>query len=179
MDKQRFTATKIWLRPITFEDTELIVRWRNNEAVRKNFVYQKPFTVQTHEAWMKGPVLEGKVHQFIIEELKSKTPVGSVYFRDIDYKNENAEYGIFIGEDYARGCGYGTEAARLALQYGFDNLHLHRIFLRVFAENKQAIKSYEKAGFKQEGQFHDAVKIDGVFHDLVFMATVKKQEELC
>ena len=51
-------------------------------------------------------------------------PVGSVYYRDIDNHNRSAEYGIFIGEESARGKGLGTETARLFTQFGVDTLHL-------------------------------------------------------
>lgn len=161
---------KIRLRPMWSEDTEAIVRWRNNPRVQKNFIYQKPFTKEGHETWIKTMVDTGKVVQFIIEDLAEKRPVGSVYFRDIDREYEKAEYGIFIGEDDAVGKGFGSEAARLAVEYGFAELGLHKIFLRVFADNAAAVRSYEKAGFVREGYFQDEVRIKGQFRDLVFMA---------
>ena len=34
----------IYLRLMMREDTDLIVAWRNSEAVRRNFIYQEPFT---------------------------------------------------------------------------------------------------------------------------------------
>ena len=166
------TGQKIRLRLMEDKDTEAIVRWRNNPRVQKNFIYQKPFTKEGHEQWVKTMVETGKVVQFIIEDFDSERPVGSVYFRDIDKEYKKAEYGIFIGEDDAVGKGFGSEAARLAVDYGFKNLGLHKIFLRAFAENQAAIRSYEKAGFKQEGYFKDEVRIGGQFRDLVFMAVL-------
>ena len=62
-------------------------------------------------------------------------PVGSVYFRDIDHDNKKAEYGIFIGEADAAGRGIGSETARLAADYARDVLKLHKLMLRVFADN--------------------------------------------
>ena len=97
-------------------------------------------------------------------------PVGSVYYRDVDNHNRSAEYGIFIGEESARGKGLGTETARLFTQFGVDTLHLHRISLRVLAENTAARRSYEKAGFVQEGVFRDMELLDGAYRDVVFMA---------
>lgn len=102
----------VYLRPITLEDTENIVKWRNTDRVRKNFIYQKPFTKEGHLAWMRDKVAAGEVVQFILCETEGDRPVGSVYFRDIDTGNKKAEYGIFIGEEDAAGKGYGTLAAR-------------------------------------------------------------------
>jgi len=151
-------------------DTALIVSWRNNSSVRQNFIFQEPFTTQIHETWMKTKVETGKVIQYIIEDKQTDTPVGSVYLKDVDHKNKSAEYGIFIGEDSARGKGFGSETARLFVQFALETLGLHRIFLRVFAENKGAIRSYEKAGFVMEGVARDMVRINERYQDIVFMA---------
>ena len=160
----------IRLRPIAMSDTEMIVKWRNNDAVRQNFIFREPFTAQMHEAWMKNKVETGEVIQYIIEDKNTNLPIGSVYFRDINRKNKSAEYGIFIGEDYARGKGFGSETAALFSQFGLKSLDLHRIFLRVFSENKSAIKSYENAGFVIEGIARDMVYLDDRYYDIVFMA---------
>ena len=58
----------VYLRPITLEDTENIVKWRNTDRVRKNFIYQKPFTKEGHLAWMRDKVAAGEVIQFILCE---------------------------------------------------------------------------------------------------------------
>ena len=169
----KLTGDKIRLRLMQEEDTDLIVQWRNNPRVRNNFIYQKPFTREGHENWVRTMVDTGKVVQFIIEDLTDGQPVGSVYFRDIDKEYSKAEYGIFIGEDSAVGKGFGSEAAHIAVEYGFEELGLHKIFLRVFADNAGAIRSYEKAGFIKEGYFKDDVCIDGRYKDLIFMAIIK------
>ena len=108
--------------------------------------------------------------QSVILDNADGKPVGSVYYRDIDNHNRSAEYGIFIGEESARGKGLGTETARLFTDFGFAGLHLHRISLRVLAENAAARRSYEKAGFVQEGVFRDMELLDGAYRDVVFMA---------
>lgn len=166
------TELKIKLRLMTEEDTENIVKWRNNVRVRNNFIYQKPFTKEGHKYWIDTYVKSGAVVQFIIEESATSRPVGSVYFRDIDKEHKKAEYGIFIGEDDAVGKGYGTQAAKLAIQYGFKVLKLHKIMLRVFADNIGAVKSYEKAGFVKEAYLKDDVCINGIFKDMILMAVI-------
>lgn len=160
----------IVLKPITDEHTEKIVCWRNRESVRKHFIYQEPFTTEGHQAWLKNMVDTGKVVQFIIYSKNAEKDVGSVFLRDIDHKNRKAEYGIFIGEDDARGQGIGTAAAELILKYGFEELKLHKIFLRVFADNGRAVHSYEKAGFNQEAYLKDDVYVRGQYRDIILMA---------
>lgn len=166
----------IYLRLMTSEDTELIVAWRNSDEVRKRFVYQEPFSEEGHKNWMRNMIETGKAVQMMICDREKGTPLGSVYIRDIDRRHNKAEYGIFIGEASARGRGVGTAAAKLMLKYCFEEEKLHRIFLRAFADNEQAVRSYEKAGFRQEGLLRDEVCIDGLYRDMVWMAAINPEE---
>ena len=161
---------KVQLEPIRLSDTELIVKWRNTESVRNKFIFQDTFTKEIHENWMNTKVASGEVVQFIIYELETKKAIGSVYLRDIDNKNRKAEYGIFIGEESARGMGYGKESAELICKYAFEELGMHKIFLRVFADNQQAIGSYLKAGFVQEALLKDEIYQKGNYRDIILMA---------
>ena len=176
---QRFRDTEagIYLRLMTYEDTDRIVVWRNSDAVRRNFIYQALFTRQSHEHWIRTHVETGDVVQMIICDLAEDKPLGSVYIRDIDRHHNKAEYGIFIGEASARGRGVGTAAAKLMLRYCFEEEHLHRVYLRALSDNGQAIRSYEKAGFHREGLLRDDVCIDGVYRDIVWMAAVNSAND--
>jgi len=163
---------KIYLVPITKEHTDLIVKWRNKESVRRNFIYQEDFTHAGHNSWIDNQVNVGKVVQFIIFDKSDSCPVGTVFLRDIDKLNNKAEYGIFIGEDSARGKGLGTEAAKLICSYGINDLKLHKIILRAFADNSSALKSYENAGFIKEAYLKDEVCINGEYRDIILMAVI-------
>lgn len=172
----------IMLRPMEERDTQDIVRWRNTDFVRKNFIYQKPFTAKGHQHWIETMVRTGKVAQFMIcpylpGEKTCNQAVGSVYLRDIDPVHHKAEYGIFIGEADALGQGYGTEAASLMLRYGFEELRLHKIMLRVLAENERAKHSYEKAGFRQEAYLKDEIFLDGTYRDVILMAAFEPKPQ--
>lgn len=173
MKEYRDEQAGIYLRLMTHEDTEKIVEWRNSDSVRKRFIYQGLFTKESHENWIRTMVETGKVVQMIICEIGTDRAVGSVYVRDIDNTHHKAEYGIFIGEKEARGKGYGTAAAKLMVRYCFEELRLHRLFLRVYAENERAIRSYEKAGFVKEAHLREDVYINGEYKDIVLMGILK------
>ena len=161
------------LRSVTMEDSEQIIRWRNSELVKSHFILQSDLTMDSQRVWMEQVIANGKAVQFLILE-KSGTGVGTVYLRDIDRTHRKAEYGIFIGESQALGKGYGTEAARLMTEFGFSELHLHKIYLQVFAENERARRSYRKAGFSEEAVLRDEVFARGAFHDMVRMAVFEE-----
>lgn len=162
----------IYLREITKDDTSLILKWRNSEFVKNNFVIREQFTEEGQKKWMDDVIAKGKAVQYII--LNDNLPIGSVYIRDIDHIHKNGEFGIFIGEKEALGKGLGFLATKKILKIAFERLHLHRVYLRVFPDNISAIKSYEKAGFVKEGLLKDTVFVDGEFKDMLLMAIIER-----
>ena len=171
---EQITENGIRLREMEAADTPDIVRWRNSDAVRLNFIDQRLFTEESHMNWLNNVVKPGKAKQFIIsvKEGDAYLPVGSVYLRDIDYTHKKAEYGIFIGEDAARGKGVGSRVASMMVRHAFEEMKLHRVFLRVYADNAAAIRSYEKAGFDKEALLRDDVFVNGKYRDIVLMAVI-------
>ncbi len=163
----------LYLRKMNEEDTNSIIAWRNADEVRKHFIYQGLFTVDSHLQWKHTMVDTGKVDQFIICRKENDEDVGSVYIRDIDMLNQKGEYGIFLAPSAPKGKGIGTETAKLAIQYAFEMRKLHRLFLRVYAENERAIRSYEKAGFKKEAFLVDDVFVNGEYRNIILMAAVQ------
>lgn len=172
MKDYRDEQAGIYLRLMTYDDTDLIVKWRNSDAVRKNFIYQELLTREDHENWIRTRVETKDVVQTIICDIATDRPLGSVYIRDIDKQHKKAEYGIFIGEAEARGRGIGTAAAKLMLRFCFEEMELHRVYLRALSGNEQAVRSYEKAGFVKEGLLKEDVCINGKYIDIVWMAAI-------
>lgn len=175
-EKYRDEAAGIYLRRMTYEDTDIIVNWRNQDAVRRNFIYQELFTREGHENWIKSKIETGQAVQMIICLIESDTPIGAVNIQNIDRSHSKAEYGIFIGEDSARGRGIGTAAAKLMLRYCFEEEKLHRVYLRALAGNIAAIRSYEKAGFQKEGYLREDARAGDAYVDLVWMAALNPEE---
>lgn len=144
---EKIFGNKIFLRPITLADTDLIVRLRNSKFVQDQFIWRALLTSETHINWMETKVFSGKVVQYVICEMDT-TPIGSVYYRDIDSNEGAAEFGIFIDENYA-GRGYGTDAINTFLKLGFEIMKLNKIYLRVVDSNSRARRVYESIGFTQ------------------------------
>jgi RimJ/RimL family protein N-acetyltransferase len=163
------------IRPIEDRDSEMVVRWRNSDFVRRNFIYQDDFTLEGQLHWMEHQVRGGQVAQFIIEEGADRCPVGSVFIRDIDRRHRKGEFGIFIGEQAVTGRGVGAAATALVLDHAFDVLGLHRVFLRVLADNASAIRSYERSGFRHEGVLREDVLLSGEFRDVVLMGVLEEE----
>ena len=165
------TSEHLIFRPMTREDTDLVLKWRNSENVRCNFLYRKDITRDQHLARFDREIETGKIIQFIITEKTGGTPVGSVYLRNVDPVKKCAEYGVFIGEDDARGRGYGSETAVRIVEYFFNEMKYERLYLRVLEDNTPAIKSYERAGFRvvDKSKIGEGDAEDGV----IFMMVIR------
>ena len=170
------------LIPIALEDTDDIVRWRNADHVRRNFLYQDLLTIGDHLKWYEEKVLTGTVSQFrMVPVYKENLPgdpkddaykkgIGSVYLRDIDMEKKIAEYGIFIGEEDYLGFGFGSLACRMICEYSRDTLGLKKLSLRLMEDNIPALKSYESAGFIKTNRTENIYSgIEGKEKKVIFM----------
>ena len=163
----------VTLKPITYDDCEDFIGWRNSAFIKKHFIYRKDITLEEQRDWIKNKVETGLVVQFIIWDNKDNKKIGCVYLQNIDTIKKEAEYGILIGEEEYVGGGRGTESANLLVTYAFEYLGLEKIYLRVLKDNIRAQKSYMKSGFSIE-DYKETINIDDEQVDVVFMSISKE-----
>jgi RimJ/RimL family protein N-acetyltransferase len=89
-------------------------------------------------------------------------------------KDRCATFGIALGREHV-GRGYGSDATRLMVDYGFREMGLHRIQLSVARFNPAGIRAYEKAGFVEEGRHRESVQHDGRWYDEVLMSVLEHE----
>ena len=109
---------------------------------------------------------------FAIHLKGEKEPIGVVSLMNISEANESAELSVIVGHPDDRRQGYGAEAINILLGYGFEKLGLNRVGLSVFEFNEDAISTYEKLGFRDEGRLRKALKRDGAFYDAILMSVL-------
>jgi len=61
------------------------------------------------------------------------------------------------------------------LRHCFDTLNLNRAYLHVYAENLRAKRSYEKAGFVEEGRLREGVYKHGKYDDVIVMSILRSE----
>jgi RimJ/RimL family protein N-acetyltransferase len=111
---------------------------------------------------------------FMIQANQSEELIGFVDLSGMNWLTKDSMIGIALGDPAYWGRGYGTEAMRLVLRYGFTVLGLHRMSLNVFDYNPRAIRSYEKAGFRVEGRLREALNRDGRRWDMLYMGILRE-----
>jgi len=67
-----------------------------------------------------------------------------------DKIDRRGEVYIYLIDD-EQGHGYGPEALYRVIEYGFDELNLHKISGECFAHNRPSKRLFEKLGFSHEG----------------------------
>ncbi|MBU6288049.1 MAG: GNAT family N-acetyltransferase [Chloroflexi bacterium] len=98
-------------------------------------------------------------------------PIGLVSLWDRSVPHDAAELSIWLGSQH-RDRGLGTEALRLSLRYAFDDLELHKVYLRVLDYNLRARRAYEKCGFVVEGYLREEMRVNGTWHTLIYMGVL-------
>ncbi|MCR5477281.1 MAG: 3-phosphoshikimate 1-carboxyvinyltransferase [Lachnospiraceae bacterium] len=161
---------RIWLRPITEEDTRMVLSWRNAKAVRDNFYYREEITEKEHLKWLHEKVERGLVHQFIVCRKPDGMPIGCVYLQHYEPARRQMESGVFMSGDAPSGQGYASEAVRLLnWDFGFGVLGLHRTVAKVLAYNEASLRVHENAGFSVWQRIHRDVCLEGKWEDTVFL----------
>lgn len=164
------TGNKIGLTELRYEDSETLFAWINDPAIVRFNAPYAPVHEPSHSAWLKQVTTDPSRIVFGIRDIEGLRLVGIVQLIDLHQIHRSAELIIRIGSDTDRGRGLGTEAVKLAIEFGFRHRNLQRIWLRVFADNLRAIRAYEKAGLQREGTLQRACFIDGKWQDEVVMA---------
>jgi len=106
--------------------------------------------------------------------LKDGKPIGTVAFLNHDSVNRKAELRKLIGDSEYRGKGYGKEATKYWIKYGFEILKLQKIYLNTTETNFHNIKINEELGFKVEGILRDEILMDGIPHDVLRMGLLNE-----
>ncbi len=166
---------KIYLRPMKNSDKDKTLKWKNNLNIRKMALYH-PFPITDElESEQFDNILTDKNNKDIYLAIclnGEKKLVGFTTLRDINWVKRNCEAGCIIGERKYRGQGIGKETTLLLIKYAFDYLNLHKIYLKILAENKVSIHLAKKLNFKQEGLLKEEFFWDGKYWDVLVLGMV-------
>ena len=167
---RKLVGEKCYLSPCSPEDAAYWAKWENDLAVAipPGDEAYTPMTLEKAQEIAESFVRD-QAHVFGIVDLATDTLIGRCALFDINYVDCNAMLGMVIGEKEYWGQGYGQEAVRLLVDYGFNLLNLNSIMLGAFEFNARALRCYERAGFKVIGRRRQARIIGGRKYDAVLM----------
>lgn len=182
MDNQLFTGKLT--RLVAHEPDragELMEKWYRDSEFARNYDFPpvRPKNIkraQMHFREYATSDIAGRA-MFLIQTLENVQTIGECELELVKGHARDAYVSIGIGERAFWGRGYGTDAMRLVLTFGFNEWHLHRITLSVFDYNPRALRSYEKAGFVVEGRMRGRLHRNGKRSDDVVMGILRADWE--
>lgn len=169
----------VLLRPVRRSDISYFLKWFNDPEVIQYLTMYLPMTEMAEEKYIEelGTTRARTDAPFVIEIIEgdSTKPIGTIGLHGINNKDHNASFGIAIGEKDYWNKGYGTEATRLLIDYGFEQLNLHRISSSALAFNERSIRLHKRIGFREEGRQREYVFKNGKFHDHVVFGILREE----
>jgi RimJ/RimL family protein N-acetyltransferase len=174
---KKMIGEHLYLSPINPDEVDSYLKWMNEDKKLALYFSQYPLMVASKSDlnWLYEP--PKNIQRYAIVLLDSDTLIGVVSLQNIDHLNRNAYIGIFIGGEEHRGKGYGAEAIRLLLNYGFKTMNMHSINLTVHADNYAAIECYKKVGFREVGRLPEVFFMNGKYVDKIFMSILESEFE--
>lgn len=115
----------------------------------------------------------------LVVEMDGHVAGGIQYHEEQDPMYRHAGIDIFLGGPY-QGRGAGAEAIDLLTRFLFRERGHHRITIDPAAANQQAIRCYQKVGFRAVGVLRRYERgADGRFHDGLLMDLIRDDLSLC
>jgi len=175
---KKLVGEKCYLSPCSLQDAEKWTAWDNDLQVTLPLGDEAytPYSLEKMKDIL-GNVIKSQDHIFDIVELESDTLIGRCLLFDIDRVNRKAMLGIVIGEKTYWNKGYGQDATKLLLDYGFNLLNLNSVMLGTFDFNQRAIACYKKVGFKEIGKRRQARIIGRKKFDAILMDILAEEFE--
>ncbi|WP_079508881.1 GNAT family N-acetyltransferase [Mesobacillus jeotgali] len=169
---------KVQLRELTPNDAEDRFIWSLDKEVTKHLNMPDkypPFSRDETQKWIEMCIAKSNGYEQKAIMTEDGVHIGWVDLKNIDRLNRHAELGIAIGDKRYWGKGYGLSAMKQMLIWGFKELELNKIWLRVESDNQKAIKSYKKIGYIEEGILREDRLRNGEFVDRLRMSILKSE----
>jgi len=176
-----FTGQLVRLAAKVPDDNNVITRWFDDAEFARQLDSDaaRPYSIarlEKDDEEEKKHLQEGRNYGFMFHTLAEDKVIGFGGLW-VNWNHQNGWIGIGIGEPDYRSKGYGTDAMRLLVNYGFRELGLYRVQLMVFSYNKRAIRCYEKVGFKREVIQRAALYRDSQRYDQYLMGILRPEWE--
>lgn len=166
---------KVCLRALKESDIWTLHQWINDKEVIRFTNFYRPISEMEQKKWFYDIAYFKNNYVFGIEQMNENKLIGSCGLYNLDIVTHKAEMRIKIGDKTYWGKGFGSEATMLLLDFGFNDLNLNKIWLRVLANNIAAVNLYKKARFKTEGTLRKDLYIKGNLEDVLIMSILREE----
>lgn len=115
----------------------------------------------------------GTAYYFAVEDAQSGEFLGSCGLSDVSREHRRAGLGYWVRTG-GTGRGVATEAARLVVSCGWEDLDLQRIEAEIAVDNGASLRVVEKLGFQREGVLRRRLILPAGPADMVMCALLRE-----
>ena len=172
---------QIVLRPVCLNDTQLLIKWRNNENVISHCLSREIITEESNREFYRNYVETGKYKQFIVDYIDDDFPmvaypIATVYLKDMDYTNKRCELCIFTSTDTEWEPKCQSIAIKMLVDKAFREYGMHKVYSYVFYKFPDEVELLKNAGFSMEAILNDeAMNAEGQYEDVVRLSIIKSE----
>ena len=165
------------LRAVEAEDLEQLKHWRNLPAFRRNFREVRELGSESQQRWFAA--LQSNTSRdfmFSIINLETGALIGACGLLYINWIIRSADFSFYIGKDgaYIDKQGYAADAASLLINYGFDTLNLHKIWMELYEFDKAKIDFFkEQFQFETDGTLRDNCFEEGRYWNSLIISLIR------
>lgn len=163
---------RLLVRPLEANDWPAVHAYTSNPAV----MFFMPEGVMTAEQTQEFILNHSKPEEMVYAAvLKSENRlIGYLNFHPW-FAERIWEIGWVFHPDY-HGRGYATEAAAALLEYGFQQMNVHRVIATCQPQNPGSYRVMEKIGMLREGHLRQCIaRPDGTWWDEYFYAILAEE----
>lgn len=163
---------KIFLRPVTENDSSNIVKWRNSVKVKSHCMTKASITEESNLKFFRENISTGKYKQFIVERIEEETclasyPIATVYLKDLDYENHRCELCVFSSDDVEWNAEGQSIAIKMLLEKAFVEYGMHKVYSYVFCKFNDEVELLKAAGFSIEAALKEEARNEkGEYEDI-------------
>jgi len=173
-----FESKNLCFKPLEKKYLATYCAWLNDLRINKFLgpITGSVFTREKVEEWYEEMKEQDEKRIFNLH-LKGgpEEPIGYCGLYGINHRHSRGTIQVIIGEKEKQDKGYGTEATKTLLDYGFSVLGLRNISLSMMETNEKARRVPKKLGFREAGRLRDYWKVNGQFRDRLLMDISKEE----
>src|SRR6185312_7043843 len=158
---------RLTLRPLAARDVDAVFAMMSDDETMRFWdwpAFKDRETVAEVIAAQLEDMKDGNALYWAVSLTPEGTAIGSCDLSDIDRHHARAEIGFLFNRSHWRN-GYAREAMDAAMQYGFDDLNLRRLWARFHIGNMASQRLLERLGFSREGTLRGHIVREGLRRD--------------